>query len=129
MGWMGEGTILLVDDEESLRALGARMFERLGYSVLTAADGREALDIYRERGTEIDFVFLDLTMPHMDGAEAFGELRRLNPDVRVMIASGYSEEDVAARFAGKGLAGVLQKPFTLERLEEILRGLALSKDV
>ena len=121
--WRGQGTILLVDDEESLIALGARMLEHLGFTVLTAADGLQAVDLYRERGKEIDLVLMDLTMPHMDGAEAFGELRRLNPDVRVVLASGYSHEDVASRFAGKGLDGVLQKPYTLAKLRESLAGL------
>ncbi|MBE0605664.1 MAG: response regulator, partial [Deltaproteobacteria bacterium] len=60
---------------------------------------------------------------HMDGATAFGELRRLNPDVRVVLASGYSYEDVASRFAGKGLDGILQKPYTLYKLREALAGL------
>ncbi len=122
-GWRGKGTILLVDDEESLIALGARMLEHLGFTVLTAADGLQAVDSYRERGKEIDLVLMDLTMPHMDGAEAFGELRRLNPDIRVVLASGYSHEDVSSRFAGKGLAGVLQKPYTLAKLRELLAGL------
>ncbi|MDD5761548.1 MAG: response regulator, partial [bacterium] len=121
--WLGTGTILLVDDEESLIALGARMLEHLGFAVLTAADGLQAVELYRERGKEIDLVLMDLTMPHMDGAEAFGELRRLNPDVRVVLASGYSQEDVASRFAGKGLAGMLQKPYTLARMRESLAGL------
>ncbi len=121
--WRGKGTILLVDDEESLIGLGARMLEHLGFTVLTAADGLQAVERYRERGKEIDLVLMDLTMPHMDGAEAFGELRRLNPDVRVVLASGYSHEDVAARFAGKGLSGVLQKPYTLFKLRESLAGL------
>jgi len=121
--WRGQGTILLVDDEESLLALGARMLELLGFTVLTAADGLQAVDLYRERGKEIDLVLTDLTMPHMDGAKAFGELRRLNPDVRVVLASGYSHEDVASRFAGKGLDGVLQKPYTLLKLREALAGL------
>jgi CheY-like chemotaxis protein len=121
--WRGTGTILLVDDEESLIALGARMLEHLGFTVLTAADGLQAVDLYRERGKEIDLVLMDMTMPHMDGAEAFGELRRLNPEVRVVLASGYSHEDVASRFAGKGLDGVLQKPYTLLKLREALAGL------
>ena len=119
----GKGTILLVDDEESLIALGSRMLEHLGFSVLTAADGLQAVELYRDRGKEIDLVLMDLTMPHMDGTEAFGELRRLNPDVRVVLASGYSHKDVAGRFAGKGLAGVLQKPYTLLNLRETLAGL------
>ena len=118
--WRGKGTILLVDDEESLVALGARMLEHLGFTVLMASDGLRAVELYRERGKEIDLVLMDLTMPHMDGAEAFGELRRLNPDVCVVLASGYSHEDVASRFAGKGLDGVLQKPYTLAKLREAL---------
>jgi PAS domain S-box-containing protein len=121
--WRGKGTILLVDDEESLVALGARMLEHLGFTVLLASDGLQAVELYRERGKEIDMVLMDLTMPHMDGAEAFGELRRLNPAVRVVLASGYSHEDVASRFAGKGLNGVLQKPYTLLKLRESLAGL------
>ena len=118
--WQGKGTILLADDEESLRALGAMMLERLGFTVLTAVDGRDALELYRKRQNEISLVVLDLTMPHMDGAQAFGELRRINPDIRVILASGYSEEDVAARFAGKRLSGVLQKPYSLSKLRELL---------
>jgi CheY-like chemotaxis protein len=121
--WRGKGTILLVDDEESLLALGARMLEHLGSTVVTAGDGLQAVDLYRARCKEIDLVLMDLTMPNMDGAEAFGELRRLNPEVRVVLASGYSHEDVAGRFAGKGLAGVLQKPYTLLKLRESLAGL------
>jgi two-component system cell cycle sensor histidine kinase/response regulator CckA len=121
--WRGTGTILLVDDEESLIALGARMLEHLGFTVLTAADGLQAVERYRQRGEEIDLVLMDLTMPHMDGAEAFGELRRLNPGVRVVLASGYSPEDVASRFAGKRIDGVLQKPYTLSNLRGALSGL------
>jgi PAS domain S-box-containing protein len=121
--WRGKGTILLVDDEESLIALGARMLEQLGFTVLRAADGLQAVELYRERGKEIDLVLMDLTMPHMDGTEAFGELRRLKPDVRVVLASGYSREDVRTRFAGKSLDGVLQKPYTLSKLREALAGL------
>ncbi len=121
--WRGQGTILLVDDEESLLALGDRMLEQLGFTVLIAADGLQAVELYREHGKEIDLVLMDLTMPHMDGAEAFGELRRLNPDVLVVLASGYSHEDVASRFAGMHLDGVLQKPYTLAKLRESLEGL------
>jgi CheY-like chemotaxis protein len=121
--WRGTGTILLVDDEESLTALGAQMLELLGFTVLTAEDGRQAVDLYRDRGKEIDLVLMDLTMPHMDGTEAFGELLRLNPEVRVILASGYTKEDVASRFAGKKPAGIVQKPYTLDRLREALAGL------
>ena len=125
--WRGKGTVLLADDEESLRALGARMLEMLGFTVIIASDGREALEIYQKCWRDVDLVLLDLTMPHMDGAQAFGELRRINPNVRVILASGYSQEDIAARFAGKHLAGVLQKPYPLSSLQELLKGLDFQK--
>jgi PAS domain S-box-containing protein len=119
--WRGAGTILLADDEESLRALGARMLERLGFRVLVASDGHEAVDLYRQHHAEVALVLLDLTMPHMDGVQAFAELRRIDPEVRVILASGYSERETEARFAGKGLAGVMQKPYSLANLRRILR--------
>jgi CheY-like chemotaxis protein len=121
--WRGSGTVLLADDEETLRALGAQMMEMLGFTVLTASNGHEAVEIYRERGKEISIVLLDLTMPHMDGMQALDELRRINPGVRVVLASGYSREDLTARFADRGLSGVLQKPYALGKLRELLAGL------
>lgn len=122
-GWIGKGTILLTDDEAILLALRVKMLTKMGFTVLTAADGCKAVDIYRERGDEIDLVILDLMMPNMDGAEAFAELHRLNPDVRVILASGYGGDDVISRFAGKRLAGFLQKPYTLGKLRALLSGL------
>lgn len=118
--WKGSGTILIADDDESVRALCARMLERLGFTVITAADGSIALDVYRQRRNEIDLVILDLTMPRMDGVEALSALRRENSKLKIVLASGYSEEDVASRVAGKGLSGVIQKPYTLSKLKELL---------
>ena len=108
-----EGTVLLVDDERALLALGASMLSRLGFAVLAAADGQEALAMYREHMDEITLVLLDLTMPGMDGAETFHALRALDATVRVVMSSGYGEQDMATRFAGEGLAGFLPKPYTL----------------
>ncbi|OHD66997.1 MAG: hypothetical protein A2176_16110 [Spirochaetes bacterium RBG_13_51_14] len=122
--WRGSGTVLLADDEETIRALGRQMLERLGFTVLTAADGRETLDIFREHAGELTCVILDLTMPHMDGEETFRELRRIRKDVRVIMSSGYNEQEINQRFAGKGIAGFIQKPYQMAdlaaKLKEIL---------
>jgi PAS domain S-box-containing protein len=115
----GKGMVLLVDDEETVRTVGRRMLERLGFRVLIARDGQEALDLVRTRA-EIGCVILDLTMPRLDGVEAFQELRRLRPSLPIVISSGYSEQQVMARFAGQALAGYLQKPYQLDAVAQIM---------
>ena len=92
--WKGAGTVLLVDDEESVRNLGNRMLERLGFKVLIAVDGQQALETFRELHNEIVLVILDLTMPYMDGEETFRELRRIDQKVRVIMSSGYTESEI-----------------------------------
>jgi len=120
--WLGWGTALLVDDEETIRAMGARMLARLGFAVLTAADGAEALSVYAEHRGEISVVLLDLTMPRLSGEETFRGLRALDPEVRVVMSSGYTEQDIASLFAdGRPPAGFVQKPYTLVELRERLR--------
>ncbi|MCP4662485.1 MAG: PAS domain-containing protein [bacterium] len=118
--WRGTGTVLIADDEERVCAVGKEMLERMGFSVLTAPDGREALKVLREHAGEIVCVLLDLTnltMPHLGGDEAFREMRRLDPGVAVILCSGYNEQDATQRFAGKGLAGFLQKPYRMAALK------------
>jgi PAS domain S-box-containing protein len=117
----GKGTVLLVDDDESVRAVGRKMLERVGFAVITAADGAEAIARFRERGDDIICAIVDLTMPHVDGAETFRELRRMRPGVRVILSSGYNEQDVTQRFVGKGLAGFIQKPYQLSTLVAVLK--------
>jgi len=116
------GTVLLVDDEETVRAVGSEMLMSLGLGVVTAADGREALDLLRVRD-DIDLVILDLTMPIMDGEECCRELRLIRPDMMVIVSSGYSEEDVAKRFKGEPVAGFIQKPYDLPTLKKVLTGI------
>ncbi|MFH1574644.1 MAG: response regulator [Acidobacteriota bacterium] len=120
--WRGSGTVLLVDDEAAIRPIGKRMLERIGFSVLTAPDGREAMNLFAGHSDEIVCVLLDLTMPKMDGEETFLEMRRVNPDVPIVLCSGYDEQDVSRRFTGKGLAGFIQKPFDMASLREKLAG-------
>ena len=100
------GTILLVDDDPAVRHVAAQMLDGLGFKVLTAADGREGLEVFRQHDGEMDCVILDLTMPEMGGEEVFRELRRLRSDLCVILSSGYNEEDVTQRFVGQGLGGV-----------------------
>ena len=119
--WRGSGTVLLVDDEESVRDIGAMMLNRLGMTVIVACDGVEAVDIFAQRHDEIDCVILDLTMPHMDGEQAYHELRRIDPEVRVIMSSGYNEQDVTQRFVGKGLRGFIHKPYEFDMLVATLR--------
>ena len=118
--WRGEGTVLVVDDEESVRRVAGRMLAALGFEVITARDGVEGLNAFRAAGETICAVLLDLTMPRLDGEETFRELRQLRPDARVILMSGFSEQEAGARFVGKGLAGFLQKPFTPDELREQL---------
>ena len=119
-GWQGTGRVLLVDDEEAVREVGRLMLEELGFEVLTAVDGRDALAVYRKQGPGVDLVLLDLAMPHLGGEEAFRELKKLDPAARVIIASGYDEQEVSQIFAGEGLAGSIKKPFALPALREAL---------
>lgn len=118
--WNGPGVALLVDDEETVRDIGAEMLQELGVKVITAADGREALERFKAN-PDISVVILDLTMPHLDGEQCFRELRRLKPDVKVIISSGFSEHEVAQKFAGMGLTGFIQKPYKLSALREVMR--------
>ncbi|WP_460595698.1 PAS domain-containing hybrid sensor histidine kinase/response regulator [Geomonas sp. Red276] len=118
--WRGEGKVLVVDDEEAVRGICSEMVEALGFTPLTAADGREALEIYRAAG-DISLVILDLTMPRMDGEQCYRELRRLDPAARVILSSGFSHTEVARKFSGQGLAGFVQKPYRLPDLREAIR--------
>ncbi len=119
--WKGVGAILVVDDEEAVRGLARRMLEMMGFTVLTASDGREGVAVYRSHAEQIQLVLLDMTMPHLDGQETFRELRRLRNDVKVVLSSGYNEHSAIGQFAGKGLVGFIQKPYGYDELKTIVR--------
>lgn len=110
------GAILLVDDEDFIRDLGARVLEAAGYKVLQAVDGQQAVELFRERGQEICLVVLDLVMPRLNGERTLRALRQLDPDVRVLLASGYSEQEIGGSIQPKEVSGFLQKPFRPEEL-------------
>lgn len=119
--WRGHGTILVVDDEAEVRATVRRMLERWGFHVLVAEDGHVALEVFAAHASEIVCVVLDLTMPHLSGSETFRQLRQMSPQVRVLLMSGYTEQEVSHLFAGDGLGAFLQKPFTPTDLQVKLK--------
>ncbi len=119
--WRGSGTVLIVDDEEPVRATAAQMVAFFGFTVKQAESGQQAVEFLRQRGSRFDLVLLDLTMPGMDGYATFTALRQLQPDQRIVVFSGYSAQDAKQRFAGQNLNGFLQKPFGADSLREALR--------
>jgi len=118
--WRGSGTVLLVDDVEAVRAVSQRMLEHLGFDVITAEDGLDAVETFRKLAGQIACVLLDLTMPRMDGREAFQEMHRLHPDVPVILCSGYAEVITTRGFVEQGLSGFLKKPYDLHELRKKL---------
>ena len=112
----GLGAVLIIDDDETVRVVARRLLERRGFHVVVAEDGLEGVNRFREAAHGFSLVLLDLTMPKMGGAAAMVELRRLDPDVRVLLTSGYREREVAMHFAGMEPAGFVQKPFRAEEL-------------
>ena len=115
------GTVLVVDDEESVRTLAVAYVQRLGFRAISAADGEEALRLFERHAADISCVLLDLTMPRMDGLSAFRQMRRLRPDVKVILCSGYGEQEATQRFTSEGLAGFIQKPYILRDLREMIQ--------
>ncbi|MEO6742794.1 MAG: PAS domain S-box protein [Chthoniobacteraceae bacterium] len=119
--WQGKGTVLVVDDEETMRSTVARMLRHFGIEPVLVSDGREAVEVFRADPNRFDLVLLDLTMPHMDGEQTFTELRRILPEVRVVLMSGFNAQEAMMRFTGKGLASFLQKPFAVSDLRTVLQ--------
>ena len=114
------GRALLVDDEEIVRSVCSSQLEMLGIEVLVARNGMEGVEVYREKQATIDLVILDLTMPKMDGEKTFTILRQVNPEVKVILASGYAEQELTARFGDEKPSGYLRKPYTIEQLSSVL---------
>lgn len=114
--WQGNGSILVVDDEESVRSVVAELLKQIGFQVHTAHDGTSALELYRELGEEIDAVILDMTMPDMGGDAVFGELCRIDRNAMVILTSGYSEHEVTEGLESGSFAGFIQKPYRPEVL-------------
>jgi PAS domain S-box-containing protein len=114
------GTILMVEDEELLRVMGKELLDAYGFTTMTASNGSEALEIYRERGSRIDVILLDLIMPVMGGIEAYHELRKINPTIPIIICSGYGVESVDHAIKNDPNARFMHKPYKPEELRGVL---------
>jgi PAS domain S-box-containing protein len=117
----GTETILLVEDEEAVLDVGIKMLGKMGYNVLTAKNGQEAIVLYKEKQDTIDMVILDMVLPEMGGGEVYDAIKEINPDVRVLLASGYSIESQAKQILSRGCNGFIQKPFNLRELSAKIR--------
>jgi PAS domain S-box-containing protein len=119
--WKGEGTILVVDDDPTVRCVISRMVESVGFSVMQAVDGRHGVEVFRENSHELRAVILDMTMPNLNGREALQQLREVRKDLRVLMVSGFSETGNTGFFLKNGPDAFLQKPFSSEELLGKLR--------
>jgi PAS domain S-box-containing protein len=123
----GSGTILMVDDEEMVLDVGARVLKKLGYTVLESNNGRHAVELYKKLQDKINLVVLDIVMPDMGGGEVYDRLKEINPDVKVLLSSGYSIDDQASEILERGCDDFIQKPFSLKAMADTIAGI-LSKD-
>ncbi|NQT69912.1 MAG: PAS domain S-box protein, partial [Desulfobacteraceae bacterium] len=119
----GTETVLIVDDEQMIIDVSKALLAKMGYNVLTAGGGKEALEIYKAYKLKIDLVILDMIMPNMGGSETFDQLKEINPDVKVLLSSGYSVDGQATEILERGCSGFIQKPFNMKSLSQKLRNI------
>ncbi|PQP35393.1 hypothetical protein C6A37_02825 [Desulfobacteraceae bacterium SEEP-SAG9] len=125
----GIETVLLIDDEQMIIDVGKKMLTQLGYKVLTATSGIEALDVYRRNQDTIDLLILDMIMPDMEGGETYDKIKALNPNVKVLLASGYSIDGRASEIMKRGCNGFIQKPFNMKELSDKIRNILNGKEL
>ena len=118
---MAAETILLVDDEEIVIGVGRQMLEKLGFSVLTAHNGKQALDVYDSNQSKIDLIILDMIMPDMGAADTYDKLQSINPAVKVLLSSGYGADQQTGELLNRGCKGFIQKPFNMQILADKIK--------
>ena len=123
----GSGTILLIDDEEMIIKVGEELLQELGYKVLVARSGQGAIKLYKKNIDKIDLVIMDMIMPGMGGGETFDHLKEINPDIKVLLSSGYSINGQASEILKRGCDGFIQKPFNINQLSEKIQGIIVKK--
>jgi two-component system, cell cycle sensor histidine kinase and response regulator CckA len=117
----GSETVLFVDDEKMITEVAEELFNSLGYKVMTAGGGKEAIEKYEESKDLIDIVLLDMIMPNMSGGETYDKLKDINAEVKVLLSSGYSIDGQATEILDRGCNGFIQKPFKMKELSQKLR--------
>ncbi len=123
----GSGTILLIDDERMIIDVGEELLQELGYKVFTATSGQDAIKLYEKNTDKIDLVIMDMIMPGMGGGETFDHLKKIKPDIKVLLSSGYSINGQASEILERGCDGFIQKPFNINQLSEKIRGIIAQK--
>ena len=119
--WRGSGTVLLAEDERQVRLVAKTLLESLGFKVIEAANGLNALELYRKNSETVTLVLTDMGMPVMDGYELFRELNKLDPSLPVIISSGFSDDAITSKISCENIAGLLSKPYKFEQLRETLK--------
>ena len=114
-------TVLIVDDEKTVLMVSTELLDALGYGVLAAGNGKEALDLYRQQKDRIDVVILDMIMPDMGGGEVLEAMKTINPDVKVILSSGYTLDGQASGIMKQGCKAFIQKPFSMDDLSKKIR--------
>ena len=114
-------TVLLIDDDEMVADVGEQILNNSGYDVVKADSGKQAIKVYKENWGRIDMVILDMIMPEMSGEETYGQLKMINPKVKVLLSSGYSIDGQANKILKQGCNGFIQKPFNMSELLEKIR--------
>jgi CheY-like chemotaxis protein len=117
----GTERVLLVDDEKMVIDVGGQLLEKMGYEVLLASNGKEAVETYERNADTIEIVILDMIIPDMGGGEVYDRLKQINPDIKILLSSGYSLDGKAAEILGRGCDGFIQKPFNIADLSQKLR--------
>jgi two-component system, cell cycle sensor histidine kinase and response regulator CckA len=120
--WHGSGMILLAEDEAQVKSIAMAMLQKLGFNVLDAADGKEALELYQQNAADITLVVTDMGMPVMNGYELFNKLKQLDPKLPIIISSGFGEGDIGSKIPVESIAGMINKPYSFEHLREVLKG-------
>jgi len=125
----GTETVLLIDDEEIVLDIGRDLLKAMGCRVLTARDGREAIELYQKNRDEIDIVILDMIMPNISGSDTYDRMKKINPDIKVLLSSGYSIDGQATDILNRGCNGFIQKPFTINKLSAAIRQILDKKSI